>query len=149
MAKGARASTRKRNNAALRSKIFGPASDARTERLSAKLQELVSKPKPAIEKIMEVDSTSPEDAGEEKAQEGPSGQVNIVDGMVSTERRAREMLTDVEMDLDGQKTVSKSKQKPRKTKIEKKKATRKARNSIVFPSLKRKRQGPGLSKGKR
>jgi Protein of unknown function (DUF2423) len=75
MAKGARASSRKRNNAVLRAKIFGPAHDARTERLSAKLQELVSKPKPAEERVMEVDSEGAEGKEQEIA-----NQVNIVDG---------------------------------------------------------------------
>lgn len=58
MAKSARASTKKRNNANLRSKVFGPAHDARTERLSAKLQELANTPKPEQEgkKDMDVDS---------------------------------------------------------------------------------------------
>ena len=68
MAKGLRASTRKKNNAKLRSTVFGPASDARTERLSAKLQEIASQPRPDQERAMEVansedkDNTSP-DAG--------------------------------------------------------------------------------------
>lgn len=55
MAKSQRASSRKRNNAALRSKVFQPSTDARTERLSAKLQELASQPKPEEEKAMDVD----------------------------------------------------------------------------------------------
>jgi hypothetical protein len=57
MAKGLRASTRKRNNAKLRATVFGPAYDARTERLSAKLQELASQPRPDQERLMEVDSS--------------------------------------------------------------------------------------------
>jgi Protein of unknown function (DUF2423) len=76
MAKGARASSRKRNNAALRAKIFGPAVDARTERLSAKLQELVSKPKPVEERVMLVDSENAEDDDQKDA-----GNVNNVDGI--------------------------------------------------------------------
>ena len=56
MAKGLRASTRKKNNAALRDRLFGPAIDARTERLSAKLQELAAKPRPDQDRHMEVDS---------------------------------------------------------------------------------------------
>jgi Protein of unknown function (DUF2423) len=77
MAKGARASTRKRNNAALRAKVFGPAVDARTARLSAKLQELVSRPKPAEERAMEVDSL----AEETKEQGSPStANANLIDG---------------------------------------------------------------------
>jgi hypothetical protein len=55
-------------------------------------------------------------------------------------------LTVIEMDIDGQKTGSKPKHKPHKSKIEKKKAHRKAKNSIVFPSINRKRKGPGVSK---
>lgn len=46
MAKGARASTKKANNAKLKSKVFGPVESARVERLSAKLLELASQPKP-------------------------------------------------------------------------------------------------------
>lgn len=46
MAKGARASTKKANNARLKSKVFGPVEGARVERLSAKLLELASQPKP-------------------------------------------------------------------------------------------------------
>ncbi|EGD96505.1 hypothetical protein TESG_03945 [Trichophyton tonsurans CBS 112818] len=40
MAKGLRSSVKKHNKALLREKVFGPVADARTERLSAKLQEL-------------------------------------------------------------------------------------------------------------
>ncbi|KAK1149957.1 hypothetical protein N8T08_003513 [Aspergillus melleus] len=47
MAKSVRASVMKRNKAKLRATVFGPAVDARTERLSAKLQELASQPKPS------------------------------------------------------------------------------------------------------
>ncbi|CAL3965912.1 unnamed protein product [Diplocarpon coronariae] len=46
MAKGARASTTKANNAKLKSKVFGPVETDRTARLSAKLLELASQPRP-------------------------------------------------------------------------------------------------------
>lgn len=46
MAKGARASTKKANNARLKAGVFGPVENARNERLSAKLLELASQPKP-------------------------------------------------------------------------------------------------------
>lgn len=46
MAKSVRSSVRKRNSTKLRSTVFGPAADARTARLSAKLQELASQPRP-------------------------------------------------------------------------------------------------------
>ena len=56
MAKSQRASSTKRNNAVLRSKVFNPATEARTARLSAKLQELASKPRPNEERKMDVDA---------------------------------------------------------------------------------------------
>lgn len=49
MAKSVRASVQKRNKAKLRATVFGPVVDARTERLSAKLLELASQPKPSTE----------------------------------------------------------------------------------------------------
>jgi hypothetical protein len=61
MAQGLRASTRKRNNTKLRSTVFGPASDARTERLSAKLQGIASQPRPDQERAMEVDNSEGKD----------------------------------------------------------------------------------------
>lgn len=45
MAKSVRASVSKRNRAKLRSTVFGPVENARTERLSAKLQEIAAQPK--------------------------------------------------------------------------------------------------------
>lgn len=49
MAKSARSSVRKRNNATLRAKVFGPVYDARTARLSAKLLEIAATPKRSTE----------------------------------------------------------------------------------------------------
>ncbi|KAF4468654.1 family UPF0642 [Fusarium albosuccineum] len=46
MAKSSRSSTRKANNRRLVANVFGPAEDARAERLSAKLLELAKQPKP-------------------------------------------------------------------------------------------------------
>lgn len=60
MAKGARASSIKTNNAALKKKVFGPVETSRTERLSAKLLELIAQPKPERPKkdvSMEVDES--------------------------------------------------------------------------------------------
>jgi hypothetical protein len=71
MAKGLRASTRKRNNAKLRNTVFGPASNARTERLSAKLQELASQPRPDQERAMEIASSEDKDNASPDA--GPDG----------------------------------------------------------------------------
>ncbi|GAB1197301.1 hypothetical protein APSETT444_006594 [Aspergillus pseudonomiae] len=53
MAKSVRASVQKRNRAKLRATVFGPVVDARTERLSAKLQELASQPKPSNEEKLD------------------------------------------------------------------------------------------------
>lgn len=49
MAKSARASSRKNNNQKLKKNVFGPVESARTERLSAKLMELVAQQIPARE----------------------------------------------------------------------------------------------------
>jgi hypothetical protein len=46
MAKSSRASTIKTNNQRLKAKVFGPVEQARRERLSAKLLEIASAPKP-------------------------------------------------------------------------------------------------------
>jgi hypothetical protein len=53
MAKSARASTKKANHQKLKSRVFGPVEDARTERLSAKLLELASQPKKREDVVME------------------------------------------------------------------------------------------------
>ena len=73
MAKSARSSNTKRNNRNLRTKVFGPAHDARLERLSAKLQEVASKPRVTEEKAMEVDDTTQE-AEEEPTHDGAEGE---------------------------------------------------------------------------
>lgn len=52
MAKSSRASSTKANNQRLKAKVFGPVESARQERLSAKLLELASQPKPVPEKEM-------------------------------------------------------------------------------------------------
>lgn len=52
MAKSSRSSTTKANNQRLKAKVFGPVESARQERLSAKLLELASQPKPVPEKEM-------------------------------------------------------------------------------------------------
>jgi len=77
MAKGLRATTRKRNKRNLRAQIFGPAHDARIERLSAKLQEIAAKGKPGQEVIMQADQEenekhADEDVARENQTEGTS-----------------------------------------------------------------------------
>jgi hypothetical protein len=60
MAKSSRSSVQKRNKAKLRATVFGPAADARTARLSAKLHELASQPRPKNSDAvgMEVDGSA-------------------------------------------------------------------------------------------
>lgn len=53
MAKSSRSSSTKANNQRLKQKVFGPIESARQERLSAKLLELASQPKPVPEKEMQ------------------------------------------------------------------------------------------------
>lgn len=122
MAKSARASTTKRNNANLRKKVFGPAHDARTERLSARLQELAAAPKPESEKPMEVDA----------------------DNIDKSEQTDENKSTDV--DMANTPAVLRSRTKSASNKIiKKKKIPRKAKHAMVFASdtARKKRQSKG------
>lgn len=56
----------KRNHQALKRKVFGPAEQARAERLSAKLQELVSQPKASEANAMEVEKEPEIEKSEEQ-----------------------------------------------------------------------------------
>lgn len=60
MAKSSRASTKKANNQRLKANVFGPIESARQERLSAKLLEIASQPKPVPEREMEDATEKPE-----------------------------------------------------------------------------------------
>lgn len=115
MAKSARSSNTKRNNRNLRAKVFGPAHDARTARLSAKLQEIAAKPRPTDEKAMDVDELATE---REEEQDQP------IDSHVSED-----------MDMDGLPTKSKKpkvdhKQRRKEHKVSK----RKPKHQMVFSS---------------
>jgi hypothetical protein len=116
MAKSARSSNTKRNNRNLRAKVFGPAHDARTARLSAKLQELAAKPRPTEEKAMDVDEAV--EQGEQGEQDQSNSNVDSAD-----------------MDVDGlpAKTVKPKidhKQRRKEHKISK----RKPKHQMVFSS---------------
>ncbi|KAI2613108.1 uncharacterized protein GGS25DRAFT_518790 [Hypoxylon fragiforme] len=114
MAKSARSSTRKANNQRLKSKVFGPVEAARAERLSAKLTEIVSQPKPeASEMKIVVD-----DADEEVA-----AAVAKVDGDATVAG-----VSDTAMEVDTGKSTSAIKRSDKK-RIEKRRKTSK----IVFP----------------
>lgn len=127
MAKGQRASTRKRNNSNLRAK-FAPHYDARTERLSAKLQELVAQPKPAREKSMEVD--------EDESKEGDKDAEDDDIDMQGTTKSTSEAMP--------------ATKKRGPTRIQKKIANRKAKKSIVFErnSSKKKRLASNMARKK-
>ncbi|TGO09233.1 hypothetical protein BTUL_0174g00160 [Botrytis tulipae] len=87
MAKGARSSSIKANNSALKAKVFGPVENARAERLNAKLMELISQPKPSA-KTEDVSMEAKEGKDEEAsakdtskataaAQEKPSEEMEV------------------------------------------------------------------------
>jgi hypothetical protein len=73
MARSLRSNRVQKNKAKLRSRVFGPVEDARTQRLSQKLEEIVSstqpKPEQQHEKEPEIDMTGAEDRGEELREE--------------------------------------------------------------------------------
>ncbi|KIX10463.1 uncharacterized protein Z518_01546 [Rhinocladiella mackenziei CBS 650.93] len=129
MAKSARASVTKRNHRNLRAKVFGPAHDARTERLSAKLQELATKPRPNEDKAMDVDVSA------EQEREQPT----------SDNAEA--------MEVDGQgvnmKPVKSRSEKTRSSRKVHKVSKRKAKNHISFPSERARRNKIISKKSKR
>ncbi|KAL4789899.1 hypothetical protein BDV19DRAFT_373326 [Aspergillus venezuelensis] len=77
MAKSVRASVQKRNKAKLRSTVFGPAVDARTERLSAKLQELAAQPKPSHQESKPDGNATKMDTQEENNKTNPNEAMDV------------------------------------------------------------------------
>jgi hypothetical protein len=65
MAKSARATSVKNNNQRLKKNVFGPVESARTERLAAKLLELVAQPKPQRDSEMDEANEKGKDANAE------------------------------------------------------------------------------------
>lgn len=112
MAKSSRASTVKANNQRLKRNVFGPVEAARLERLSAKLLETASKPRPET------------DGEEMKIVDGQDDAAAAADGAA-----AETTTEDVAMDVEPAKPSTKSNPKKR---IEK----RRKYNKIVFPSYK-------------
>lgn len=111
MAKSSRASSRKTNNQRLKAKVFGPIEAERNARLSAKLLELATAPKP-------------------EAEQADGETMNIVN---ESEGAAAATTDDTAMDIDAAKnavTSSKSTgSSNKKGRIEKRRKT----NKIVFP----------------
>ncbi|KAK2731955.1 hypothetical protein FQN57_003061 [Myotisia sp. PD_48] len=83
MAKGLRSSTRKRNKAELRAKVFGPAADERTARLSAKLQELVNTTKDST-----MTDSSSKDASNQIIESADAPKEMEIDGQLTTHKRS-------------------------------------------------------------
>ncbi|CEL01569.1 hypothetical protein BJX68DRAFT_249814 [Aspergillus pseudodeflectus] len=110
MAKSVRASVQKRNKAKLRATVFGPVVDARTERLSAKLQELASQPKP-----------NDQDKSKSNAE---AIEIDMQDGNPAINTESNEA-----MDIDTSKTSGNGSSR-RSGRIQKRQ--RKNRSSIVF-----------------
>ncbi|RJE21260.1 hypothetical protein PHISCL_06411 [Aspergillus sclerotialis] len=115
MAKSVRASVSKRNRAKLRSTVFAPADNARTERLSAKLQEIASRPKPKDRDMSDTDLGNLS-AGDRNRDHG------IKPARVGEEE-------DMDVDQSPKTTTSQARRPER---IQKRK--KRARSSIVFPS---------------
>ncbi|KAL1872780.1 hypothetical protein VTK73DRAFT_1330 [Phialemonium thermophilum] len=112
MAKSKRSSQVKANNRRLKAQVFGPVELARAERLSAKLLELASQPKPEKE-------------GNDKEMEG----------IEAPEQKTTSSAHDDEtMDIDS--GAAAERRKLGRKKIEKR---RSKKSSIVFPSFKSKR----------
>ncbi|KOC15507.1 GPI ethanolamine phosphate transferase 2 [Aspergillus flavus AF70] len=109
MAKSVRASVQKRNRAKLRATVFGPVVDARTERLSAKLQELASQPKPSNE-------------------EKPDMELNMKDRQEGTKISQ----TSEDMDIDNGTIKTTQGRSHKGGRIHKRHSNRKNRSSIVF-----------------
>ncbi|KAE8145551.1 hypothetical protein BDV25DRAFT_164461 [Aspergillus avenaceus] len=116
MAKSVRASVQKRNKAKLRATVFGPVVDARTERLSAKLQELASQPTSASQEksSMELDASN------------ANGQTEKVENKIADQNE------DMDIDQGSIKTAQHISHKSGR--IHKRHSNRKNRNSIVFRS---------------
>jgi len=129
MAKSARASTVKRNHAALRSAVYAPDTDARTARLAAKLQELASQPRPERPQnnSMEVDASGPKSKGNDSSEDTSE--------YLSSDQLCAGTRVDVntEMALDNEPTpsISSSKSKKKSHRV-RKHSNRKNRSSIVF-----------------
>ncbi|CAD6501782.1 BgTH12-02031 [Blumeria graminis f. sp. triticale] len=115
MAKGARSSTRKANNVRLKTKVFGPTENARTERLSEKLQKLASLPKPTQDIIMTIDPETSDYLKEQLCEERKQDEVMEIDNLPFI--------------------AGKQHKSTGKNKVEKKRFKRKT--SIVFPKYNR------------
>ncbi|MCJ1248325.1 major facilitator super transporter protein [Trapelia coarctata] len=116
MAKGLRASTKKANRSKLRSKVFEPVEDARTERLSAKLLEIASRPRPKAD----------EDVRMEEGDKVQSKQQDEV-----PESKTRTMMSEEDMGIEN--NASTSTARPSSGPRVQKKRRFKAKSTAAFP----------------
>ncbi|MCJ1395257.1 major facilitator super transporter protein [Xylographa bjoerkii] len=132
MAKGLRASTKKANRVKLRSRVFGPVEDARTQRLSAKLLELASKPRPRKDEDvgMEEDAAVADPKQPEK----------------HTESDPRATQPEEDMDIDNNPATARKRHTPKSHTLKRRRG--KASSSVAFPVYSKGRQ-VGLRKKSR
>ncbi|ROW12093.1 hypothetical protein VMCG_00134 [Cytospora schulzeri] len=125
MAKSSRASSTKANHLRLKKGVFGPVEAARNERLSAKLLELASQPKPVPEQKM--DDVS--EKGVYHLCASGLGQVLTIETAEAEETKTvtDEKTEDTSMDIDENAKQPKSKLKGRIVK------RRGRKSGIVFP----------------
>ncbi|GAD99331.1 hypothetical protein ANI_1_6134 [Paecilomyces variotii No. 5] len=114
MAKSSRSSVEKRNRAKLRATVFGPAVDARTARLSAKLQELAAQPRPK-----DTDAAGMEVGNSTDKQDANSATQKVQN-------------PDAEMDIDGTNASTTKASSSKKNGRVQKRRNKKPRSSIVF-----------------
>ncbi|KAB8291823.1 hypothetical protein EYC80_006607 [Monilinia laxa] len=133
MAKGARSSSTKANNAALKNKVFGPVENARAERMHAKLLELISQPKPSA-KTEDVDM----EAKEGKDGEDASSKDSLANATSTTQDKPSEA-----MEVDAvSKVGSKSKNRISKRRVSSRKS------SMTFVTYKKGKKVGGGGKQK-
>ncbi|KAI1906619.1 hypothetical protein LOZ53_006361 [Ophidiomyces ophidiicola] len=113
MAKGARSSVKKRNKAKLRATVFGPVVDRRTERLSAKLQDLAS-----AKLVKDADMVDAE--------------INLIDPSEPSAGKATTTKDDMDIDQSPDSSKPKSSDESGRTGRIQKRPRRKTRPSITF-----------------
>lgn len=120
MAKSSRATRIKKNNTALKNKVFGPVEQARAERMNERLLEIASKATPADIQERTATKAKEQDAMDVEGDARAARDVDALEGM--------------DVDGAGSTTLSKTKQKARDKRKAGHNAKRrnKERNKIVF-----------------
>lgn len=138
MAKSSRASTKKANNQRLKANVFGPIESARQERLSAKLLEIASQPKPVPEREMEdVEADKPETEEKAASEQKTDDSTRIILSITHLQPRRQTIYTWEVIDADHSLLVAMEidtikSSKPKKGKIVKRRGRK---SNIVFPKF--------------